>query len=172
VNNEPVRDMTEFLAQLRVIRRQHAARLLQLRQQAEQGDAGNHGHGRAVSPMTTTSHTTSSTLGDLHEATIASPTLSASPLPPASFGHATEAVSPPHPHSDGAESHTTGSSSGSPGAPVPPIEADFFVRLTTINRSGVSRILSLRLDDHYWPSWELFECPNSVSGWASKFDLE
>ncbi|KAJ1984485.1 hypothetical protein H4R34_000632 [Dimargaris verticillata] len=48
---------------------------------------------------------------------------------------------------------------------------DYFIRLTTINRAGISRILSLRVDDHYWPTWDLVQSPHSVSGWACNFDV-
>ncbi|KAJ1949059.1 hypothetical protein IWQ62_006797, partial [Dispira parvispora] len=50
-------------------------------------------------------------------------------------------------------------------------EDDYFVRLTTVNRSGITRILSLRVDNHYWPAWDLKENPSTVSGWQCNFNV-
>ncbi|KAJ1735416.1 hypothetical protein LPJ72_001884 [Coemansia sp. Benny D160-2] len=42
-----------------------------------------------------------------------------------------------------------------------------YVRLTVVNRNEVTRMLSLRLDSHYWPSWELVRDPAAPAGWRS-----
>ncbi|KAJ1962457.1 hypothetical protein GGI12_002634 [Dipsacomyces acuminosporus] len=42
-----------------------------------------------------------------------------------------------------------------------------YVRITVVNRNEVTRVLSLRLDNHYWPPWQLVRDPESVSGWKS-----
>ncbi|KAJ2557768.1 hypothetical protein EV175_001147 [Coemansia sp. RSA 1933] len=42
-----------------------------------------------------------------------------------------------------------------------------YVRLTVVNRNEITRMLSLRLDSHYWPPWELVMDPDAVSGWRS-----
>ncbi|RKP34209.1 hypothetical protein BJ085DRAFT_33036 [Dimargaris cristalligena] len=51
----------------------------------------------------------------------------------------------------------------------PNTSGDFFIRLTTINRSGITRILSLRIDDHYWPAWDLYECPTSLYNYLYQY---
>ncbi|PVU88340.1 hypothetical protein BB559_004866 [Furculomyces boomerangus] len=47
-----------------------------------------------------------------------------------------------------------------------------YVRLNVVNKIGVSRVLSIKLDEHYWPSMELIRSDVSVSGWESNFDLK
>ncbi|KAJ1739971.1 hypothetical protein LPJ78_000279 [Coemansia sp. RSA 989] len=47
------------------------------------------------------------------------------------------------------------------------IQTARYVRLTVVNKSLVSRVLSLRVDNHYWPPWELIHDPDSLSGWKS-----
>ncbi|PIA15825.1 Pro-apoptotic serine protease NMA111 [Coemansia reversa NRRL 1564] len=42
-----------------------------------------------------------------------------------------------------------------------------YVRITVVNKSEVMRVLSLRVDNHYWPPWELVRDPNTPSGWRS-----
>ncbi|KAJ2824712.1 hypothetical protein IWW50_003200, partial [Coemansia erecta] len=44
--------------------------------------------------------------------------------------------------------------------PAADIQAARYVRLTVVNKSLVSRVLSLRVDNHYWPAWELVHDPN------------
>ncbi|KAJ2609327.1 hypothetical protein H4S08_004100 [Coemansia sp. RSA 1365] len=47
------------------------------------------------------------------------------------------------------------------------IQTARYVRITVVNRSDVLRVLSLRVDNHYWPPWELVHDPNTPSGWRS-----
>ncbi|KAJ2089269.1 hypothetical protein IW138_003589 [Coemansia sp. RSA 986] len=42
-----------------------------------------------------------------------------------------------------------------------------YVRLTVVNRNEITRMLSLRLDSHYWPPWELVLDPSAIAGWKS-----
>ncbi|KAI8325679.1 trypsin-like serine protease [Martensiomyces pterosporus] len=42
-----------------------------------------------------------------------------------------------------------------------------YVRITVVNRNEVTRVLSLRLDNHYWPPWQLVRDPGTASGWKS-----
>ncbi|KAJ2712698.1 hypothetical protein H4R19_002620 [Coemansia spiralis] len=42
-----------------------------------------------------------------------------------------------------------------------------YVRLTVVNKNEVARVLSLRVDNHYWPPWELVRDPDEPSGWRS-----
>lgn len=42
-----------------------------------------------------------------------------------------------------------------------------YVRLTVVNKEEVTRVLSLRVDNHYWPPWQLVRDPTAIStsGW-------
>ncbi|KAJ2230991.1 hypothetical protein H4R99_003488 [Coemansia sp. RSA 1722] len=42
-----------------------------------------------------------------------------------------------------------------------------YVRVTVVNKSLVTRVLSLRVDNHYWPPWQLELDADSPSGWKT-----
>ncbi|RKP13918.1 hypothetical protein BJ684DRAFT_9380 [Piptocephalis cylindrospora] len=45
-------------------------------------------------------------------------------------------------------------------------EEENFIRLTTVNRGGITRVLSLRGDPWYWGAWQLVPDAGTVSGWV------
>ncbi|KAJ2793511.1 hypothetical protein H4R20_006518 [Coemansia guatemalensis] len=47
------------------------------------------------------------------------------------------------------------------------IQTARYVRITVVNKSEVMRVLSLRVDNHYWPPWELVRDPDTPNGWRS-----
>ncbi|KAJ2315524.1 hypothetical protein H4S02_000197 [Coemansia sp. RSA 2611] len=47
------------------------------------------------------------------------------------------------------------------------VQAARYVRLTVVNKSQVSRVLSLRVDNHYWPPWELICDSDTPCGWRA-----
>ncbi|KAI8059484.1 trypsin-like cysteine/serine peptidase domain-containing protein [Gongronella butleri] len=40
-----------------------------------------------------------------------------------------------------------------------------YIRLKTISRNGTVRVVALKLDLHYWNSWQLQRDPSALSGW-------
>ncbi|KAJ2161841.1 hypothetical protein GGF46_001149 [Coemansia sp. RSA 552] len=46
-------------------------------------------------------------------------------------------------------------------------QAARYVRITVVNKSEVTRVLSLRVDNHYWPPWELVHDASTSRGWRS-----
>ncbi|KAJ2758546.1 hypothetical protein IWQ56_005974 [Coemansia nantahalensis] len=51
--------------------------------------------------------------------------------------------------------------------PPPGLQPARYVRVAVVNKNGVARVLSLRVDNHYWPPWELVRDPDEPSGWRS-----
>ncbi|KAJ1794208.1 hypothetical protein LPJ67_000900 [Coemansia sp. RSA 1938] len=47
------------------------------------------------------------------------------------------------------------------------IQTARYVRLTVVNKALVSRVISLRVDNHYWPPWELIHDAATPCGWKS-----
>ncbi|KAJ1719999.1 hypothetical protein LPJ53_005313 [Coemansia erecta] len=45
--------------------------------------------------------------------------------------------------------------------------ASRYVRVTVVDKSLVTRVLSLRVDNHYWPPWKLEQDASSPSGWKT-----
>ncbi|KAJ2786901.1 hypothetical protein GGI15_001170 [Coemansia interrupta] len=45
--------------------------------------------------------------------------------------------------------------------------ASRYVRVTVVNKSLATRVLSLRVDNHYWPPWKLEQDTSSPSGWKT-----
>ncbi|KAJ2719213.1 hypothetical protein GGI07_005352 [Coemansia sp. Benny D115] len=41
-----------------------------------------------------------------------------------------------------------------------------YVRITVVNKNMASRVLSLRLDNHYWPPWQLVHDLKGECGWS------
>ncbi|KAJ1800610.1 hypothetical protein LPJ59_000957 [Coemansia sp. RSA 2399] len=64
---------------------------------------------------------------------------------------------------DAEDASTGGSGSGSGSSS----STSRYVRLTVVNRNEITRMLSLRLDSHYWPPWELVIDPTAIAGWRS-----
>ncbi|KAJ2669090.1 hypothetical protein GGI25_006265 [Coemansia spiralis] len=60
---------------------------------------------------------------------------------------------------------TADGGSAEDGGPFQNLKNARYVRLTVVNKNEVTRMLSLRLDNHYWPPWELVCDPNTTSGW-------
>ncbi|KAJ1942494.1 hypothetical protein FBU59_003182, partial [Linderina macrospora] len=46
-----------------------------------------------------------------------------------------------------------------------------YVRVTVVNRNEITRVLSLRVDNHYWPPWQLLRDPAAASNWKAVFDI-
>ncbi|KAJ2444025.1 hypothetical protein GGF42_006440, partial [Coemansia sp. RSA 2424] len=42
-----------------------------------------------------------------------------------------------------------------------------YVRITVVNKTEVTRVLSLRVDGHFWPTWQLVRDPSTFTGWTS-----
>ena len=42
---------------------------------------------------------------------------------------------------------------------------DGYVRIKTINRTGVTQVVAIKLDCHYWTTWQLLRDESCVSGW-------
>ncbi|KAJ2776349.1 hypothetical protein H4R18_005714 [Coemansia javaensis] len=53
-------------------------------------------------------------------------------------------------------------------APPKDMQSARYVRLTVVNKNEVTRVLSLRVDNHYWPPWELVRDLDAPSGWRYK----
>ncbi|KAJ1953631.1 hypothetical protein EC988_002882 [Linderina pennispora] len=46
-----------------------------------------------------------------------------------------------------------------------------YVRVTVVNRNEITRVLSLRVDNHYWPPWQLLRDPTAASNWRAEFAI-
>ncbi|KAJ2747467.1 hypothetical protein GGI20_000456 [Coemansia sp. BCRC 34301] len=46
-------------------------------------------------------------------------------------------------------------------------ESTSYVRITVVNKTEVTRVLSLRVDAHFWPTWQLVRDPTTPTGWNS-----
>lgn len=43
-----------------------------------------------------------------------------------------------------------------------------YIRIKTVSRNETVRVVALKLDLHYWDSWQLIRDENSICGWSSK----
>ncbi|KAL0079035.1 trypsin-like cysteine/serine peptidase domain-containing protein [Phycomyces blakesleeanus] len=43
-----------------------------------------------------------------------------------------------------------------------------YVRIKTVSRNGTVRVVAVKLDLHYWDTWQLVLDPNSICGWICK----
>jgi hypothetical protein len=41
-----------------------------------------------------------------------------------------------------------------------------YVRIKTVSRAGVTKVVAMKLDTHYWDTWELARDENAVCGWV------
>ncbi|ORX94491.1 trypsin-like serine protease [Basidiobolus meristosporus CBS 931.73] len=49
---------------------------------------------------------------------------------------------------------------------------DEYIRLKTISRAGETvRVLSLKTDEHYWPTWQLVQDQSTTAGWRCIFEI-
>ncbi|ORX79953.1 trypsin-like serine protease [Basidiobolus meristosporus CBS 931.73] len=47
-----------------------------------------------------------------------------------------------------------------------------YIRLKTISRAGETvRVLSLKTDEHYWPTWQLIQAEDTIVGWKCVFEI-
>ncbi|PWA03736.1 hypothetical protein BB558_000096 [Smittium angustum] len=49
---------------------------------------------------------------------------------------------------------------------------DGYLRITTVDYLGVPKVLSIKLDDHYWPSIQYIKDENCAVGWRIEFGIE
>ncbi|KAJ2701094.1 hypothetical protein H4218_001656 [Coemansia sp. IMI 209128] len=42
-----------------------------------------------------------------------------------------------------------------------------YVRITVVNKTEVTKVLSLRVDGHFWPAWQLIHDSGTATGWKS-----
>ncbi|KAJ2818660.1 hypothetical protein FBU31_005797 [Coemansia sp. 'formosensis'] len=42
-----------------------------------------------------------------------------------------------------------------------------YVRITVVSKNDVTKVLSLRVDRHFWPAWQLVHDPTAATGWNS-----
>jgi hypothetical protein len=40
-----------------------------------------------------------------------------------------------------------------------------YVRIKTISRMEVTKVVAMKLDPHYWSTWQLIEDENAITGW-------
>ncbi|KAJ1734531.1 hypothetical protein LPJ61_001017 [Coemansia biformis] len=63
--------------------------------------------------------------------------------------------------------HPPSNDSEAAAGPPRDLQSTQYMRITVVNKNEITKVLSLRVDNHYWPPWELVRDLGEPSGWRS-----